>query len=191
LLVMTFGLAVAAAAGAPIAYMLWPQSKSVTPDAPSIPVIVGGVAFNMWPSLQPPDAAVKPLPTDIPDVTDRLFVTIAAGDSTLPPLERFKVIYPRYTDSPSIVGPDGLSRQSFRDGSVYQGEDLMHDPSSPEQFLLRCTRPTGSTPPMCLHERRIAGADITLRFPRQWLDDWRNTAAGIERLIANFKPTPQ
>ena len=71
-------LAMVGLAGAPIAYMLWPQAKPVAPDAPSLPITVGGVAFNvppaairfkmqrragaqarvdlafLWPSLEPP-----------------------------------------------------------------------------------------------------------------------------------------
>ena len=43
---------------------------------------------------------------------------------------------------------------------------------------------------MCLHERRIGGADITVRFPRDWLDDWAAVADGIDRLIAGFRPAP-
>ena len=58
-----------------------------------------------------------------------------------------------------VVGTDGLSTQVFRDGTAYQGEDLILDPQRPEQFLLRCTRLTSLTPPMCLHERRIGGAE--------------------------------
>jgi hypothetical protein len=212
------GIAVSiAAAGlalAPIAYMLWPAPRAISLDAPSLPVTVGGVAFNVppaairfkvqrrpgaqvrvdlsfvWPSLTPPDMSIKPLPTDAPGVTDRLFVTIAASDATLSPTERLKVIYPRYADAAPIIGTDGLSLQGFRDGSPYQGEDLMLEPASPERFLLRCTRQIAATPAMCLHERRIAGADVTVRFPRAWLDDWRNVADGIDRLIAGFRPTP-
>ena len=110
-----------------------------------------------------------------------------AVDTTLSPLERLKTIYPRYLDAAPVV-VDGLSTQVFRDGTAYQGEDLIHDPSRPEQFVLRCTRLAGLTPPMCLHERRIAGADITVRFPREWLSDWRRVSDGVERLIAGFKP---
>ena len=209
---ISIALVAAGVAVAPIAYMLWPAPKAISLDAPSLPINVGGVAFNVppaairfkvqrrpgaqvrvdlsfvWPSLTPPDLSIKPLPTDTPEVTDRLFVTIAASDSTLPPLERFKVIYPRYLDAAPVVGTDGLSTQVFRDGTAYQGEDLIHDPLRPEQFLLRCTRITSLTPPMCLHERRIGGADITVRFPRHWLLDWRTVSEGIERLIAGFKP---
>lgn len=211
ILTVTAGLVVTGLAAAPAAYMLWPAPRPVAPDAPSLPVSIGGVSFNvppgairfkvqrkpgaqpridmmfMWPSLTPPDATHKPQPTDTPDVSDRLFVTLAAVDTTLAPMERLKTIYPRYLDAAPVV-VDGLSTQVFRDGTAYQGEDLVQDPSRPEQFVLRCTRLTGTTPPMCLHERRIAGADITVRFPREWLSDWRAVADGVERLIARLKP---
>jgi hypothetical protein len=119
---------------------------------------------------------------------DRLFVTIAAGDATMAPGERLTVIYPRYADH-GVVGPDGLMLQSFRDGSPYQGEDLILDPAAPERFLLRCTRPSGGTPPMCLHERRIEGAGVTVRFPREWLSDWHAVATGVDRLLTALRPT--
>lgn len=214
LLIVPVGLFAAALVFAPMAYMLWPQGAAIAPDAPSVPITIGGVVFNIppaairfkvqrrpgsqarvdlsfvWPSLEPPDNRVKPPPTVPPDVTNRLFATIAAADSTLPPLERVKVIYPRYLAGGAVAGEDGLSTQRFRDGSPYQGEDLIFDPAAAERFLLRCSRPAGSTPGMCLHERRIAGADVTLRFPREWLGDWRTVADGIDRLIASFRPQP-
>jgi hypothetical protein len=214
ILVVILGLMAAALSGAPIAYVLWPQPKAISPDAPSLPITVGGVVFNVppaairikmqrrpgaqarldlafvWPSLTPPDAAIKPAPIAAPGVTDRLFVTIAASDGTLPPSERLKIIYPRYAGA-GVVGTDGLMVQGFRDGSPYQGEELILDPAAPERFLLRCTRQIGGTPPMCLHERRIGGADITVRFPREWLSDWPTVAAGVDRLIAGLKPMAQ
>ena len=209
---MAVALAATGLACAPIAYMLWPVPKAISPDAPSLPISVGGVAFNVppaairfkvqrrpgaqarvdltfvWPSLTPPDASIKPSPTDSPDVSDRLFMTIAGSDSTLPPLERLKTIYPRYADAAPIVGTDGLSTQGFREGTPYQGEDLIQDAASPEHFLLRCTRQIAATPAMCLHERRIGGADITVRFPREWLSNWNAVADGIDRLIEGFRP---
>ena len=87
------GIAVCVAAAglvaAPIAYMLWPAPRAVSLDAPSLPITIGGVAFNVppaairfkvqrrpgaqaridlsfvWPSLTPPDLSMKPLPTDV------------------------------------------------------------------------------------------------------------------------------
>jgi len=214
LLMVVLGMTAVGLAGAPVAYMLWPTPAAVSPDAPSLPISIGGTAFNVppaairfkvqrrpgaqpridltfvWPSLNPPDLGIKPLPTDNAEITERLFVTIAASDTTLSPAERLKVIYPRYADAAPIVGGDGLSLQSFRDGSPYQGEDLILQPASPERFLLRCTRQIAATPAMCLHERRLGGADVTVRFPRAWLDDWRTVADGVDRLIAGFRPAP-
>ena len=40
----------------------------------------------------------------------------------------------------------------------------------------------------CLHERLIDPAEITLRFPSAWLDDWRGVAAGADRLLAQLHP---
>ena len=209
---LAVGGAVLALAAAPIAYMLWPQPKPVSADAPSLPIIVGGVPFNvppaairvpmqrrpgaqsridlvfLWPSLTPPDPALKPSPAAPPNIGERLFVTIAGSDGTLPPAERLKVIYPRYTEGVPVAGPDGLEVRHFRASTPYQGEELIHDPTAPERFLLRCTRKIAATPGMCLHERRIATADITVRFPREWLVDWRAVASGIDRLIAGMRP---
>jgi hypothetical protein len=32
----------------------------------------------------------------------------------------------------------------------------------------------------------LDAAEITLRFSREWLDDWRNAAAGLDRLVAQL-----
>ena len=61
--------------------------------------------------------------------------------------------------------------------------------TAPASFLVRCSRPTATDlPGMCLSERRIGGADVTVRFPRDWLADWRKVAEGVERLIAGIRP---
>lgn len=211
LLAVLTGLAVASA---PIAYLLWPRwPEPVALDAPSLPIIVGGVTFNVppaairvamqrrpgtqsridlmfvWPSLSPPDPALKGTPAAPINVNDRIFVTVAGADSTLPPVERLKEIYPRYTKGEPVTARDGLKVQNFRTGTPYQGEELIYDPAAPARFVLRCTRKAGATPGMCLHERRLSTADVTVRFPRDWLDDWRGVADGIDRLIASLKPT--
>ncbi|MEI9805047.1 MAG: hypothetical protein WDN48_12005 [Pseudolabrys sp.] len=41
----------------------------------------------------------------------------------------------------------------------------------------------------CLLERRVGNADITIRFPRDWLGNWQSIAAGIDTLIARLHPT--
>ena len=43
-----------------------------------------------------------------------------------------------------------------------------------------------TTPGMCLSERRIDGADLTFRFPRSWLSQWRDVATAMERLTVQL-----
>jgi hypothetical protein len=205
-------LSAVALAGAPIAYMLWPQAKPVSLDAPSLPIAIAGINFNippaairfkmqrragpqaridlafLWPSLEPPLPSSAVTPGDAPKVTERIFVTIAGSDGALPPGDRLKSIYPRYLSTGPAVDMSGLQVRAFKSGTPYQGEDLIYDPIAPERTLMRCTQTFAGTPGTCLHERRMRTADVTVRFPRDWLNDWRATAAGIDRLIAMITP---
>jgi hypothetical protein len=195
----------------------WP-GPPVGADAPALPVTVAGVAFNLppaairvpvqrrpgaqeridlaflWPSLAPPEANGKPPPSareglPAPPSVERIFMTISAAGDTVPPAERLRNVYPRYTAAAATPGPRGLTVLSFREGTPYQGEDLIYDAATPT-FLARCSRNgAGPTPGICLYERRIEGADLTLRFPRDWLDDWPLVAGNIDRLIARLRPS--
>ena len=207
------GLATASAAY--VAYILWPRwpDAPVSLQAPALPIVIGGETFDvepaairekvqrhsgtqqrvdldyLWPALTPPDAAE---PHDVArpiDPNGRLFVTIAAADQTLDPLERIKTIYPRYLSASASTRPDGLAVRGFRDDTPYQGEDLVYDDAAPESFVARCSRTGIGNSGMCLYERRIGRADITARFPRDWLADWKTVPAGLNRLIARLHPT--
>ena len=211
--VVLFAGVVVLAAGY-VAYVLWPRwpGPAAAPQAPSLPITIGGVTFNippaairvkvqqrpgtqervdlvyLWPSLAPPDPAAKLVPPQSAQEVDRVFLTIAANDGSLPPAERAKTIYPRYLAETAQPGAEGLAIRGFRDGTPYQGEDLIYDPTASDLFLVRCTRQGANlTPGICLYDRRIGGADVMLRFPREWLGNWRNVSQLIERLIASFK----
>lgn len=200
-------------AGCPVAYILWPRwPDAVTVDAPALPISVGGVLLNvppaairlriqrragaqeridlvfLWPSLEPPDPGAKPAPTETLQQTDRVFLTIASTDGTPTPLERLKTIYPRYTDGAPTTLPDGLKLQTFRSGTPYQTEDLFYDAVSPERFIVRCSRKSGPAPGICMYERRVDSADVTMRFPRDWLGDWRALVSNFDRLMTNLRP---
>lgn len=197
-----------------VAVVLWPRwPGAAAPDAPALPITVAGELFNvppaairqplqqrvgpqerldlafLWPSLSPPDPAAKPTLADEPNALDRLFVTIAPTDGTLPPVDRINAIFRRYLTDEHFESPDGLIIMSFRDGTPYQGEDLYLDAAAPERFMTRCTRPgPGGTPGMCLYEQRIGAASVTVRFPRDWLTDWRGLARSLDRLVAALRP---
>ena len=206
--------AAAFAAIAYIGYVLWPRwpDVPVALDAPALPITVAGVTFNiepaairmavqrrpgtqaridldyLWPSLQPPDPANKPTVGAPADPNVRLFVTIAAGEATLPLMQRVLDIYPRYLVPQPAPGPEGLTLRGFRDGTPYRGEELAFDAREPAHFLARCSLQGVVNSGVCLMERRIGDADITIRFPRDWLPDWKNVAAGVDRLIARLHP---
>ena len=73
--------------------------------------------------------------------------------------------------------------RAFRDGTPYSGEDLFL--ADTPNLAARCTR-DGATPGMCLSERRIDGADLTFRFPRSWLAQWRDVADAMDRLTVQL-----
>lgn len=153
----------------------------------------------LWPSLAPPppDGApqAKPLvtrdadaPPALPSTNNRIFVTIAGLGPVLAPAERLRTIYPRYIETEATAGPQGLAIVPFRAGTPYESEDLVYLAERPEQFFARCTRATGILPGTCVNERVLAAAEITLRFPREWLQDWRSVVAGFDRLMAQLHP---
>jgi hypothetical protein len=74
--------------------------------------------------------------------------------------------------------------RTFRSDTPYGSEDF-YSATSPA-LTARCTR-DGTTPGMCLSERRIDGADLTFRFPRSWLSQWRGVADAMEKLTAQLR----
>jgi hypothetical protein len=115
---------------------------------------------------------------------DRIFLSISAHHDTLAPETRVRTIYPRYLEQASTPVDDALTMRAFRDGSPYANEDLFV--ASAPNLNARCTR-DGVTPGMCLTEHRIDGADLTFRFPRSWLSQWRDVANAMNRLTAQLR----
>jgi len=210
-------LLAAAAHGAAffVGYVLWPRwpGLSVALDAPALPIIVADAHFNiepaamrrpvqrqpgvhervdlsyLWPSLLPPDPALKPTPDKPINPHERLFVTIASGQTTFPIEERFQTIYPRYLNGDATLLDNGLVARPFSDDSPYRGEDLIE--SKDRRFMARCSRKDLGNAGICLYERRIGEADITVRFQRAWLADPQALRAGLDRLFARIVSASQ
>jgi hypothetical protein len=121
------------------------------------------------------DAAMQPI--------SRIFLSISAHHDAMAPEVRVSTIYPRYLDQAVTPPQDGLTMRAFRDGTPYGNEDLFF--ADRPRLEARCTR-DGATPGMCLSERRIGGADLTFRFPRNWLAQWRDVANAMDRLTAQL-----
>ncbi len=194
-----------------VAYLLWPTWSTESSGAPDrLPVSIGGTLFNVpvaairmkiqrhsgpqeridlnfsFPSLEPPEPQKHVSADEVdekPQPIDRIFLSIAAHHDTLAPDMRLRTIYPRYLEQLSTPIDDGLTARAFRDGSPYGGEDLFL--SNAPALAARCTR-DAATPGMCLSERRIEGADLTFRFPRDWLNQWRDVAGAMDRLTAQL-----
>ncbi len=206
--------AVCVAAALYVAYVLWPRwpDAPVERNAPSLPIVIAGVPFNiepaairvamqrragtqnrldlsyLWPSLEPPDPAIKVINGVPVDPNERLFALIQADDGALPLKERLQNIYPRYMTTEPVAGRDGLTLRRFRDDTPYKGEELVFEQDRPEHFMARCSRKGVTNSGTCLMERRIGNADITLRFPREWLNDWKAVASGVDKLMARWHP---
>ena len=208
---LAVGGGLAAGAVALVAYLLWPTWGTDPARGPGrLPVSVGGTLFNVptaairrkiqrhsgpqervdlafsFPSLEPPEAQ-KHVSADTveeqPQPIDRIFVSIAAHHDSLAPDMRVRTIYPRYLEQTSTPLEDGLAMRAFKDGSPYNNEDMFV--AANPALTARCTRDT-ATPGMCLSERRIEGADLTFRFPRSWLSQWRDVTNAMERLTAQM-----
>jgi hypothetical protein len=199
--------AVTASAIALIAYLLWPTWEPEVSSGPArLPVSIGATLFNVptaairmkiqrhsgaqervdlnfaFPSLQAPEAPKHVSADSVEEAVqpiDRIFLSVSAHHDSLAPDARVRTIYPRYLEEAATPGQDGLTMRTFRDGSPYGNEDLFF--ASTPNINARCTR-DAATPGMCLSERRIEGADLTFRFPRSWLEKWREVADAMDRL---------
>ena len=203
---------IAVVAIAVVAYLLRPTwEPDQSSEAVRLPVSVGETLFNvpthairmkvqrhsglqervdlsfMYPSLEAPDMPKHISASDVEEAAqpiDRIFVSISAHHDTLAPDIRSRTIYPRYLEQSSSPGQDGLTMRAFRESSPYSSEDLFV--ANTPNLVARCTR-EGVTPGMCLSERRVGGADLTFRFPRGWLTQWRDVAGAMDRLTAQLQ----
>jgi len=210
---VVLGCAVAACAVGVVAYLLWPTWGADVTSAPArLPVSVGATLFNVpaaairmkiqrhsgpqervdlsftYPSLEPPETQKHVSADEIVEEAvqpiDRIFLSIAAHHDMLAPDMLVRTIYPRYLAPGPAPADDGLTMRAFRDGTPYSGEDLFI--ADTPSLTARCTR-DATTPGMCLSERRIGGADLTFRFPRGWLSQWREVANAMDRLAAQSR----
>ena len=195
-----------------VAYLLWPTWGAEASSSPGrLPVSIGATIFNVptaairmkiqrhsgpqervdlsfvFPTLEAPEAPKHVSAGTVDEALqpiDRIFLSIAAHHDTLAPDTRVRTIYPRYLEQASSPGQDGLTMRAFRDGTPYGTEDLFL--AATPNLSARCTR-DAATPGMCLSERRIDGADLTFRFPRSWLAQWRDVANAMDRLMAQLR----
>lgn len=196
---------------AAVSYLLWPTwTVRGTSDPTRLPISIGGTVFNVptasirmkvqrrtgpqdridldfgWPSLIPggtPRHITIEQIDDPPTNLDMMFLSIAAHGNVMAPEQRIRTIYPRYLETARATASDDLIVQAFRSDTPYAGEDLFS--AAAPALVARCSR-DAKTPGMCLSERRIEGADLTFRFPRSLLSEWRAVAAAMDQITADL-----
>jgi len=135
-----------------------------------------------WPSLEGAGLTGRP-PSEA--LRDLIFLSIVPKDDALDPARRFNAVYARFLEQESRPAPIGLAARRFRQGSGYDGEELLFDPVRPGDFAVRCAPETADAPQTCMRELRIAERlDVVIRFSRPLLDDWRRLDRAVLALLA-------
>ena len=203
-------------AAAYIAYVLWPRWPDVPVglDAPSLPITVAGVTFNIEPAairsagaaqaghasarrsrLSVAVAWSRPIRRASRRSARRSIPTSGCSSPsppatrTLPLMQRVQNIYPRYLVAEPTAGPDGLTLRGFRDGTPYQGEELVFESRRARRIsspAVRCT--AWSIPAAACWSGASATPTLRCVSRATGSTDWRGVAAGIDKLIARLHP---
>ena len=111
-----------------------------------------------------------------------VFITALPADASLAPAERPSVLYARFVAAEARSAPGGLIRRRFRDGTPFEGEDLV------VAFWARCaTSGSQNEGASCLTEMRFGDIDVQVRFSPALLPRWELLASGVQR---RFAPAP-
>lgn len=122
-----------------------------------------------------------------------VFLVIRNENVALSEADRLKRVYLGYVnDENGTPGPYGLRQFTFRNDSGYRDEELYVGETEKGGVVMRCVRLSHEVPsPSCLRDALIApGVSLSYRFKRSHLSQWREIAAGVDRLIASFARPP-
>lgn len=115
-----------------------------------------------------------------------VFITVLPADGSLSPAERPGVLYARFVAADARSASGGLIRRRFRDGTPFEGEELVVAAPDGRAFWARC--PQGSAPRdptgRCLTEMRFGDTDVQVRFSPALLPRWELLASGLQRRFA-------
>lgn len=145
-----------------------------------------------WPDLQPEPrpGAEKPSPapagataTPAQDIEKPVLVfAVEPRPTELDMAGRLATVYARFILPDAIDAPEGLSGRKLAAGSGYEDEELYFEPGAVHPFVARCfplerKGPIGT----CLTDHNIGrGLNLSMRFPRRLLPDWRALGQAAE-----------
>ena len=118
-----------------------------------------------------------------------VFITALPADASLAPAERPSVLYARFVAAEARSAPGGLIRRRFRDGTPFEGEDLVVAAPDGRAFWARCaTSGSRNDGASCLTEMRFGDTDLQVRFSPALLPRWELLASGVQRRFAPAAP---
>jgi hypothetical protein len=99
------------------------------------------------------------------------------------------VLYARFVAAEARSAPGGLIRRRFRDGTPFEGEDLVVAAPDGRAFWARCaTSGSRNEGASCLTEMRFGDTDVQGRFSPALLPRWELLASGVQRRFAPAAP---
>lgn len=119
----------------------------------------------------------------------QVFLTLTPIAKGLDPAERVSKLYARFLEEEEWSHPGGLVMRRFAAGSPFANEDLYLTPPEGKLFAARCARPASQPdglPDTCLHEFRLGGLNVQLRFSPARLADWDAMTEGARQLVARM-----
>jgi hypothetical protein len=134
-----------------------------------------------WPELSAPRAG------DRADV----HITIGPADAQTDPRAQFQVLA-RFLSPGAWSNPGGLVARGFKKGSPFEADELFMSPPDGADFFARCTADVGPSriDEGCRTVIKHGPFDITLRFPREALTEWRALSQGAVRLVESLRQPP-
>jgi hypothetical protein len=130
-----------------------------------------------WPELSPPR------PGDKADV----HITIGPADAQTDPRAQFQMLA-RFLSPGAWSNPGGLVARGFKRGSPFEADELYMSLPDGAEFFARCTADVGPSriDEGCRTVIKHGPFDITLRFPREALTEWRALSDRAVQLIGTL-----
>lgn len=120
-----------------------------------------------------------------------LHIQLHGGAGALSTRKRLARLYmPYIVDPKGHPAAFGLTRYDFRPESGYDGDELYAASGPGGPLLLLCERPAQDVPsPNCfiIDRPEPGGINLTCRFKRSQLSQWRRIEAGVDRLVNHFR----
>jgi hypothetical protein len=118
-------------------------------------------------------------------------LSLRGDPNSLDTRERLSRLYLPYVGDPKGEnGPFGLTQYSFAASSGYEGSDLFAGETQTGLLLFLCDRTSAEfSSPNCQAFDRPPARNLrfSYRFKRAYLARWREMAAGVESLMAEFR----